>query len=175
MIDQTCTLLSERIPMVLGGKKTWTVEEEQHLARCADCLAEWELAQTARVLAQRADAVVEPRAVAETVTRRLRDAPPAHRVGRRLRWVGIAVAAAAAIFLVVETVSTPDTDQASIVASAPADALHLPGLDSLTVDEIEIVVASIDEPIEAVSTFDAAEWTELDDHELERLLREWEG
>lgn len=51
----------------------------------------------------------------------------------------------------------------------------LPGLDSLTVEELKSVLVSIDQPIEAVSTIDAYEWQSLDDHELERLLREWEG
>jgi hypothetical protein len=87
------------------------------------------------------------------------------------------VAAAAAILLVVRTVSAPDPDPDPVpaVASAPADALHFPGLDSLSVEELEIVLASIDQPIEAFSTFDASEWDALDDHELERLLSEWEG
>ncbi|NNG15395.1 MAG: hypothetical protein HKM89_02860 [Gemmatimonadales bacterium] len=175
MIQETCTRLSERISEVARGQETWTVDEEKHLAGCADCRAEWELAHTARLLAQRADALVEPRVLAEAVTRRLRDATPARRIGRRLRWVGVAVAAAAAMLLVVQTVSAPNTDPIPTVSSDPAEALHLPGLDSLSVDELEIVLASIDQPIEAFSTFDSSEWNALDDHELERLLREWEG
>ena len=175
MIEETCTRLSERIPDVARGQEDWTVDEEKHLAACRDCRVEWELARTAQSLALRADELIEPRALAEAVTRRLREATPARRIGPRLRWAGVVVAAAAAIFLVVRTISGPAPAPVPAVASAPADALHLPGLDSLTVDELEIVLASIAQPMEAFSTFDASGWNELDDHELERLLREWEG
>lgn len=175
MIEETCTRLSERIPEAAGGKRQWTAEEKMHLTACADCRAEWELAHIAQDLAGRADELVRPSALAEAVTRRLREAGPAYRIGRRLRWVGLAVAAAAAILLVVRTISDPAADPVPAVASALADALHLPGLDSLSVEELEIVLASIDQPIEAFSTFDASEWNALDDHELERLLSEWEG
>lgn len=175
MTHAACTLLSERIPEVARGRGTWTVDEETHLAGCADCRAEWELARMARELALRGEALVEPQAVAETVTRRLREAKPVHRLGRRARWIGVAVAAAAAMLLVVQTVSPPVRMADTPVANIQASTLHFPGLDSLTVDELEMVLASIDEPIEAVSTFDASGWTELEDHELERLLREWEG
>ena len=174
MIEETCTRLSDRIPEVTGGGEEWSGDEENHLATCADCRAEWELAHIAQGLAVRADELVRPVALAETVTRRLREAGPTYRIGR-LRWAGVAVAVAAAILLVVRTVSAPAPDPVPAVASAPADALYLPGLDSLSVDELEIVLASIDQPIEAFSTFDASEWNALDDHELERLLREWEG
>jgi hypothetical protein len=175
MIEETCTRLSERIPEVAGGREKWSVDEEEHLVACADCRAEWELTQVAQGMAVRADELVRPSALAETVARRLREARPAHRIGRRLRWAGVAAAAAAAILLVVRTVSAPAPNPVPAVASAPADALHLPGLDSLSVEELEVVLASIDQPIEAFSTFDASEWNALDDHELERLLSEWEG
>jgi hypothetical protein len=175
MIEETCTRLSDRIPEVTGGGEEWSGDEENHLATCADCRAEWELAHIAQGLAVRADELVRPVALAETVTRRLREAGPTYRIGRRLRWAGVVVAAAAAIVLVVRTVSAPAPDPIPAVEGALTDALHLPGLDSLSVDELEIVLASIDEPIEAFSTFDAPDWNTLDDHELERLLREWEG
>ena len=175
MIEETCRRLSERIPEVARGQEKWTVDEEKHLAACQDCRVEWELARTAQGLALRADELIEPRAMAEAVMRRLCEATPVRRIGPRVRRVGVVVAAAAAILLVVRTISAPAPVPVPAVASAPADALHLPGLDSLTVDELEIVLASIDQPMEAFSTFDASGWNELDDHELERLLREWEG
>lgn len=174
MTEPPCTRLSERIPEVARGRAEWSAGENEHLSACAACRAEWQLAQTAQRLARRAEALIAPDRVAEGVMRRLAESP-ARGIGRRLRWVGVTVAAAAAILLVVRITSTPAPDAVPVVASASSDGLFLPGLDSLTVEELKSVLVSIDQPIEAVSTIDAYEWQSLDDHELERLLREWEG
>jgi len=174
MTEPPCMRLSERIPEVARGRAEWLAGETEHLTECAACRAEWQLAQTAQHLARRAEALIEPDRVADDVMRRLAESP-ARGIGRRLRWVGVTVAAAAAILLVVRVTSTPGPDTVPVVASTPPDGLFLPGLDSLTVEELESVLVSIDQPIAAVSTIGAYEWQSLDDHELERLLREWEG
>jgi len=174
MTDDTCTQLSDRIPEVARGRSEWSTPEAEHLASCTACAAEWHLARAAQALARRGESLIVPDHVATGVVRRLRESP-AGRVVRRLRWAGVAVAAAAAMLLFVRTVSGPDSEPVAAVASAPAPALFLPGLDSLSIDELETVLSSIDQPIEAVSTIDAPEWGVLDDHELELLLREWEG
>jgi len=174
MTEPPCTRLSERIPEVATGRADWSAGEAEHLSACAACRAEWQLAQTAQRLARRAEALIDPDRVADHVMRRLAESP-ARGIGRRLRWVGVTVAAAAAILLVVRVTSTPSPEMMPVVASVPPDGLFLRGLDSLTVEELESVLVSIDQPIAAVSTIDAYEWQSLDDHELERLLREWEG
>jgi len=174
MTEPTCTRLSDRIPEVARKRSEWSVGETEHLTGCQACRAEWELAQAAQLLARRAEAAIEPGRVAEAVVRRLGEAP-VRGIGRRLRWVGVALAAAAAVLFVVRVVSSPGTDPVPAVASAPPDGFFLPGLDSLTVDELQSVLVSIDQPIGTGSTIDAYEWGSLDDHELERLLREWEG
>jgi len=174
MTEPTCTRLSERIPEVAQGRAHWSVGETEHLADCTACRAEWELAQTAQHLARTAEALIEPGRVADGVLLKLAETP-ARGMGRRLRWVGVTVAAAAAMVLVVRVTSNPVPRPVPVVANTSPDGLFLPGLDSLTIEELETVLVSIDRPIEAVSTIDAYEWQSLDDHELERLLRDWEG
>ena len=43
-----CTYLSDRMPDVALGRARWTVEDERHLAACADCDAEWAIVSVAR-------------------------------------------------------------------------------------------------------------------------------
>ncbi|MEP7324750.1 MAG: hypothetical protein ABI836_02275 [Gemmatimonadota bacterium] len=156
---------------VLAGSDHWSREEEEHLSVCADCRAEWQLLARGAALgaglpsldAGRIGSMVQQRLAAER--RKARN--------RRRAWVVAPLAAAAAIVLVV---TRPGEKPAS--GQGPvATRLEIPftELDSLSASQLQAVLETLEPPLGSSSTLDAPSLQDLDDHQLERLLRSLEG
>lgn len=171
-----CAFLSDRMVLVADGTADWTAAEAEHLATCPDCRAEWRLTQGARRLgseaARRTDAARVSRQVLATLAgeRRRRRS---FRVGGL---VGLAAAAALAIM-----VSTADRrgpgDDAGNVAVVEADGLQLrlAELESLNEAELEAILDGLEVPLSEGAGGAPPALGDLDDTQLERVLRSLEG
>ncbi len=167
-----CERLPDRMPEVAGGRSNWTDEEQRHLVSCAECAAEWRIVSAAQRLGEDVAATVEPKVVAETVLGRL--AAATHRDRQRVRWgsAGLALAAAATLVLMLWTDRpTPSSRD----AGDDEFVIQLPVLDSLTSAQLEMVLESLDAPLSGSTSIDAPTMGELDDQQLERILRSLEG
>lgn len=179
MTTELCDILSDKMPRVINGEVGWTADEAAHLAACPECAAEWRLAVQARSLGDRAAAAIDPARLAAGVlvgvaARRRRDRT-------RGAWV-TTLAAAAAIALVVWTGRNhggsgaavgPDTN-----LTVTADAgfrLPLAELESLDSEQLQTVLDGLDAPVGEVTPGPAPSFGDLDDHQLERVLRSLEG
>ena len=170
-----CGTLQDRMPAVAAGRSAWTDEEARHVDACADCAAEWRLVRSARQLGARADARVEPQALTRAVlaglaARRRR----AH--WTRLGWVG-GLAAAAALVLMITQRRGPAPEQPVAPAPLVAVGFHLPlaELDQADAEVLEAVLDQLDAPVGEGSSMDAPSLGDLDDTQLERVLRSLEG
>jgi anti-sigma factor RsiW len=163
-----CDRLSDRMPLVALGRERWTAEEEAHLAACPGCAAEWTLLRAAGRIGDAAPRLAQGPDLAAAVLRRLREAPAPSPARRVPRWA-IGVAAAAAVSFAVwtggsrrDTAVVPPPDS---VASM-ADQLGAAELDSLLDD---------DDPVAGWSMLEMPGMGDLDEDELEQVLRTWEG
>ena len=172
----TCEAMTDRMPEVASGASAWTAEEAAHLAGCAECQTEWKLVELARGLGAGAAARLDSGRAATRVLARLASE-------RRARWrrtgLGIALATAAALLLVVWTgrprpMSTPTPTP---VAGGVTEAFRIPvaELDSLDANQLESVLEDLDAPLDEGRLTGAPPMGELDDVQLERVLRSLEG
>jgi hypothetical protein len=169
-----CASIQDRIPLVANGVAEWTAEESAHLAACADCAADWRTVAVARRLGDTAANRVDAVRVSRTVIARL----ASDRVARRWRrggWVA-GLAAAAAVVLMVRVASAPGRTDA-VTPQPVSTALHVPlaELETLNTDELESVLDGLDQPIGSGAAPDAPRLGDLDDLQLERVLRSLEG
>lgn len=179
MTTEQCDHLSEKMPLVASGAALWTPEEAAHLAGCEQCAAEWRLIQGARAIGERAAAGLDhdrlaTRVLSEVTARR-----------RRARWARggalTLLAAAAAVILMVWTGGEPKGGVAVAPDSSRALALdagfHLPlaELEPLDSEQLQVVLDGLDVPVEEVDPGPPPSFTELDDSQLERVLRSLEG
>lgn len=112
---------------------------------------------------------IDPARVAEGLQRRL---GRQSRVPRR--WmVGGALAAAAALALIL--VPAPSTGPEAGMDLAPAQAIFLPELDSLSADELHSVLGSVEGPLGSTETLGGAGLGDLSTDELTAVLRSMEG
>jgi hypothetical protein len=167
-----CERLSDRMAGVLAGRDRWSREDEEHLLVCADCRSEWQLLGRAAALG--ADLpVLDAANIASQVRLRL---ARANRGARNLTlgWIGIGLAAAAALVLVV---TRPDGKSPPGPGPISATNLEIPfsELDSLSPAQLQAVLETLEPPLGSSSTLDAPTLQDLDDHQLERLLRSLEG
>jgi hypothetical protein len=167
-----CERLSDRMPGVLAGRDHWSREDEEHLVVCADCRSEWQLLARGAALGAELPTLDASRISAE-VQRRLARAKRAER-NRRLGWIGLGLAAAAALVLVV---ARPDGQGPIGTGPVTGTRLEIPfiELDSLSAAQLEAVLETLEPPLGSNSTLDAPTLQDLDDHQLERLLRSLEG
>ena len=164
----SCEEMLERMPAVALGEAQWTEEETTHLAGCTSCQAEWSLIQKAVAVGGQVPLDLEKTGAA--VIGRLRD----ERRERRLRRVGLlsGLAAAAAVALVVWSRVPHRAERTTI-----PDAFWIPvaELDSLDNGELQSVLQDLDAPLGAGTLNITPGLGDLDDVQLERLLRSLEG
>ncbi len=170
-----CGSLQDRMPAVAAGRAGWTAEDASNVETCADYGAEWRLVQAARRLGRPAEARLRQdvltRAVLAGVHARQRRAR-----WTRLGWVG-GLAAAAALVLMVTQRRGPSPEEVASPAPMVAAGFHLPlaELDQADTEVLEAVLDQLDAPVSEGSSMDAPSLGDLDDTQLERVLRSLEG
>jgi hypothetical protein len=171
-----CERLSERMPEVAMLRSQWTAEEAAHLARCAECAAEWELVQAARALGESAPTIADPSATATAVLQRLAEERADRRLTRRAWAFAGAAAAAAAILVAVMTTRDAGPTGGTLAGGEFEALVPLPELEGLETAQLDTLLQSIDRPLAGASTLDASTLGEDDeDGELERVFAAWEG
>lgn len=167
-----CEGLRERMPETAHGGETWEAADAVHLAQCAGCAAEWQAVQTARRLggaaARRVNVARLSSAVLAGVTRDRRTSR-----WRRAGWL-TGLAAAAALALLVWRGPAPAEDPA---AEPTAVEFRLPLAELETLDEVQLqaVLDGLDAPLTDGSTAGGPTLGDLNDIQLERVLRSLEG
>ncbi|MEO8139083.1 MAG: hypothetical protein ABI742_05520 [Gemmatimonadota bacterium] len=169
-----CESIQERIPLVAHGAAEWSEAEAAHLASCPDCSAEWCLIQTARRVGDAAAGHVNPTRVNQAVLARLAAGRRAARWKTR-GWIA-GLAAAAAVILMVQ-VGNHRAGRAPDVPAAATAAFHVPlaELEQLDASQLESVLEGLDEPLGSHAAPDSPYLGDLNDHQLERVLRSLEG
>lgn len=169
-----CASIQDRIPLVANGLSSWTPGEAAHFTDCPDCAAEWHIVSTARRLGDAAAGQVD----ADRVSRRVMARLASDRAGRRWRIGGgiAGLAAAAAVVLMVRTAVVRSPSGAATTPPVAA-VLHVPiaELESLDTAELESVLDGLDQPLGSGAAPDAPHLGDLDDVQLERVLRSLEG
>lgn len=169
-----CEAVSDRMPAVASGTDDWTPAEREHLAGCAECLAEWKVVSAAARLGT--DVTVNAAGLAAGVLDRMRSA---RQEDQRRRWVRrVAVAGGLAVAAMLLLVVVPRNRVAGpapvgVVRAEPAE-LQLAELDGAAPAELEMVLVEFDEPAVPVSSLDGPDVEELDMSTVERALRSWE-
>ena len=188
-----CERMSERMPEVALGRSPWSAEESEHLARCPECQAEWEVVRSAGGLG--ADL---PLAQSDEVTARLvlqRISRERGQARRRRAGLVVGMAAAAALLLVVfagrrmpsapvvsvgSRAAPESLAQASQLrrpaAATPAGrgGVSLPELDELGDADLDLILRSIDDSAQTQPWFDEGGPGASDDAP-DRALSAWEG
>jgi hypothetical protein len=181
MTTELCEALSERMPAVAAGEGTWSSAESAHLSICVECAAEWRLVQQARQLGAGAAGRLDTAGLGAAV---LQGVAARHRAARRRRGAWLTgLAAAAAVTLVVWTGTggrgpgVAATGRDSAGAGTVEHALYLPlaELESLDAEQLQGVLDGLDTPISEPAPGGVPSFGELDDHQLERVLRSLEG
>lgn len=162
-----CQAMSDRMPEVAAGGSPWSDAEAAHLAECPGCQEEWRLVQVAAALGDAAGRAVVPDRVSQVVLRRLK----ARRRWQRTGWVA-GLAAAAAVMLAVWT-----GGRTSPRPAAAVDRFLIPvaELDSLDTAQLETVLENLDAPLGSGRLGGGLPLGELNDVQLERVLRSLEG
>jgi anti-sigma factor RsiW len=159
--------LSDRMPEVARGSARWTPEEAAHLAACADCRAEWELVTATIRLGGRAPQGEHPDAIATAVLRRVTED---RRSRRRRRFLGVGLAAAAALAGVIWAGDRPEP-------GAPPVAIEstMPDTEPLEAGELDSMLEALDASQLGASALDEPSLNDLDTNELEQVLSTLEG
>ncbi len=172
-----CEAVQDRMPLVVHGGPTWTEAEAAHLASCADCAAGWRVVQTAARLGDAAARRVDPEHISAAVLSQLA------RDRRSTRWIRggwlTGLAAAAAVVLLVwggEPRHRPGPETAQVAPSGTQELrVPLAELENLDAAQLESVLEGLDAPLGSQAAPDAPHLGDLDDSQLERVLRSLEG
>lgn len=165
-----CERLSDRMPRVALGQDGWTADEAAHLEACPDCRAEWALVGAAGRLGARAPTVSDPAAIAALVLRRLAQEPAARAPGRLIPWAGGLAAAAAILALVWAGGRDAGSGGEPVATGSPVAAV-----EQLSAAQVDSLLDRDDVPLAGWSMLETPTLGDLDEAELERVLRTWEG
>ena len=168
----TCESMRDRMPEVAAGRATWTEQEARHLQDCATCPGEWDIITAVRRLGAEVEPAVDPARIGQAVLLRLREERRA--VQARRRWMA-GFALAAGIALMVWAGTPPRSRPGARAGAGEAFVIPVAELDSLTSTQLQTVLESLDEPLGETSTTGAPALGDLDDQQLERVLRSLEG
>ncbi len=163
--------LRERMPEVAGGAAQWSVADAAHLAACADCAAEWRVVQTAQRLGAAAASRVDPARLGAAVLAGVA------RERKVLRWKRTGwltgLAAAASLMLLVWRGRPQHTAPAETAVAEYR--LPLAELESLDEQQLQAVLDALDAPLGDGGSAGGPTLGDLDDIQLERVLRSLEG
>jgi hypothetical protein len=167
-----CEAVSDKMALVAHGQAEWTGEEAAHRAGCPACEREWQLVQAARRLGAGAAERVDPVRVSAAVLAEL------GRARRRRLWGGglAGLAAAAALAVVFVSGRAPASGTAPGSGTGIA-ALYLPlaELEPLSETQLEAVLDGLEAPLAEGGAVAPPSLGDLDDVQLERVLRSLEG
>lgn len=163
--------LTDRIPDVAAGREGWTEAEAAHLARCAECAAEWEV--VVRYAGRASEYVSAAEGIADAVLQRLRETPVTPMSPRRRRWARpVALLAAASVVIALLVQVSPPGDEAGLATLG--EPTMLPELDGLVDAELEVLLAALLPPDDA-PVIELPRLGDLTDEELALLLEEVGG
>lgn len=173
MID--CELLVDKMSLVVHHQASWSPEEVTHLAACANCAACWRVVSIAPRLgdmtAQRLDL---PRITREVHDRLARDRRA--RRWKRTGWLtGLAAAAVLTVMVWNSRAHRPVVPPTVASVSGAALAVPLAELEGLDGDQLQAVLEALDPPLGATGGGPNSSFGDLDDSQLERVLRSLEG
>jgi hypothetical protein len=175
-----CEMLSEKMPAVAQGEASWTPAESAHLSACFACAGEWRLIQRAAHLGEGAAAGLDTAGLSASIMARVATRGRRDRFTRNAWYTGLA--AAAAIALVVFTGRSGNRGEIGSVVDSGATptvdlTFHLPlsELEALDSDQLQSVLDGLDSPVGEADPGLAPSFGDLDDTQLERVLRSLEG
>lgn len=172
MID--CEMLVDKMPLVVHNQASWAPEESVHLSDCVECAASWRLVS----LAPRLGDMTAQRLDLPRITRQVHGRLALDRRTRRWKRTGwITGLAAAAVLTVMVWSSTKHGPAAPTVVWATGAAFEVPlaELEGLDGDQLQAVLEALDAPLGATGGGPGPSIGDLDDSQLERVLRSLEG
>ncbi|MEO8636541.1 MAG: hypothetical protein ABI587_14795 [Gemmatimonadales bacterium] len=173
MID--CEMLVDKMPLVAPGAAAWTPEETSHLIACAECAASWRLVQAAPRLGASAAARIDPARIAERLREQLAEDGRA-RWWRRAGWLtGLAAAAALSLVVWEGRQREPSATPTIVSASSAEFTVPLAELEGLDTGQLESVLEALEAPLGEAGGGPIPSFGDLDDSQLERVLRSLEG
>jgi hypothetical protein len=167
----TCERLSDRMPLVAANQSAWTDEERRHLATCADCSAEWRVVVSAAAMGRDVSRDMDLDLLGQKVIARLAAAPASRRRVSPLWYAAIGVAAGLLLLLGPWRTATDPAEP----PGQTAFEIPMMELDSLNDDQLRMVLEAIDEPLATPTSTEVPSTLDLDDTQLERVLRSLEG
>ena len=170
-----CEMLVDKMPLVVHAQAAWTPGEAAHLAACPECASSWRLVSAAPRLGGR----VAQQLDVQRIARQLHDRLARERQRRRWRRAGwmTGLAAAAVLSVMVWKGSAQYSTNTPTVASASGAALEVPlaELEGLDGDQLQTVLEALDAPLGTSGGGPSPSLSDLDDSQLERVLRSLEG
>jgi hypothetical protein len=180
MTLEICGTLTDKMPLVAHGTASWSAGDLAHLSACADCAAEWELVQSTARLGERAAGRLDTARLATAVLDEVRTRKQRDRWGRG-GWIA-GLAAAAAVVLAVSLQGPPVRPPVALAVDSGAEqavtvGMHLPlaELESLDQNQLESVLDALEAPVGEVNPGPAPSFGDLNDSQLESVLRSLEG
>lgn len=180
MSDEICGTVQDKLPLVAHGRAAWTAGEAAHLASCADCAAEREVVERATRLGAGAAARLDTAKLAAGVLGEIGRRRRQDRWRRNAGMIGLAAAAVLVVAVALRTPQRPQLAQrpdsvAPVTVAAGVLTLPLAELDSLDVGQLQAVLDGLDSPVGEATPGEAPSFGDLDDSQLERVLRSLEG
>ncbi|MEP6574057.1 MAG: hypothetical protein ABJD11_15245 [Gemmatimonadota bacterium] len=171
-----CEELSDLMPEVAAGTLNWSEEQRLHLAACADCGQEWRLVSATRHFGDDLVASLDPSSISAAVLVRL--AQDRRSARSRRNWLGgLAIAASISVLIWTGAGSRGHAPLTGPATTQVASQLTLPmaELDSLDTTQLQSVLEGLDQPLGAVASPTVPSLGDLNDLELERVLRSLEA
>jgi hypothetical protein len=157
------------MPAVGRGTAHWSPADEDHLAGCRDCSAEWNLVQATAGIGLEVERSLDRDTIASRVKAVLESSPAGPSPARRAGWLVPLAAVAAALLRLVWTGSPePGADGPTVVAAS-----LLPELETLTSAELESMLQLLPRDGMAVPGLDSFE--DLTEAEVSSVLEDLEG
>lgn len=163
-----CERMTDKMALVVHGRAAWTESEAAHLRECAACAAEWQLVQAASRLGTASGQGLDAAQVSRVVLHRLAAA-------RKRRTAGWTVLAAAAAIILLVWARGPGSSPETPTASTGGFRLPMAELESLDARQLRAVLQDLEGPFGGSAAPDSPGLGDLENQELERVLRSLEG
>jgi hypothetical protein len=163
-----CESMTDKMALVVHGRAEWTESEAAHLRGCAACTAEWQVVQAASRLGAASTRELDPARVSRIVLERLAAA-------RKRRMTGWMVLAAAAAIMLLVWARGPGVGRDTPTASTGGFRLPLAELESLDARQLRAVLQDLEGPLGGSAAPESPGLGDLENQELERVLRSLEG